>query len=422
MEMNPPKALWDAPANGTGTSEGDAVWVSDGTADVSKGLKPAPLNTCRLKPLRQVTRSVILSILETGHVSLEFLKCKDGVERVTGLFLVSGDGQEIYVEKWRSSCPVFIQEKCHETHKTSTWQNFSFVTLPYKYWKRYAYAYRFVELVKSKTGKVTIYSDRAKCVLMENSPPNFEANFYNGPKITMMDRKVHIQEDNGVALIFSQDSISNMVNVYTLDLIHHAIQMKEHCVLLEASIAAVETSSEVGEPLFPVTLGRRPWTSFCSSTSSTSEKLEAVSSSNSSTHLFHPLLSIPSDLYDGQTSPSPIQELIPSDDRVRVTSVQQPPHTTDRPASSVISGGLDTPVRRISTLEGRKLRCQLFLHNDSDQVDGNVCSSLPMEIEKTQVHVAMSDTLKYTGMVENVSLFKNLTLYKGKIAVLQNVN
>lgn len=184
---------------------------------------------------------------------------------------------------------------------------------------------RFVELVKSKTGKVTIYSDRAKCVLMENSPPNFEANFYNGllcafiffsggfhidsviylwplhwaclmissvchllnlmkvlfkaavleqvlwshvhecrtaplscksddlmctgwwwvhsivsskskcfiydnlckgPKITMMDRKVHIQEDNGVALIFSQDSISNMVNVYTLDLIHHAIQVR----------------------------------------------------------------------------------------------------------------------------------------------------------------------------------------------------
>lgn len=37
--------------------------LSDGTADVNKGLKPAPLNTCRLKPLRQVTRSVIVGIL-----------------------------------------------------------------------------------------------------------------------------------------------------------------------------------------------------------------------------------------------------------------------------------------------------------------------------------------------------------------------
>lgn len=97
-----------------------------------------------------------------------------------------------------------------------------------------------------------------------------------------------------------------------------------------------------------------------------------------------------------------------------MTSVQQPPHTTDRPASSVISGGLDTPVRRISTLEGRKLRCQLFLHNDSDQVDGNVCSSLPMEIEKTQVHVAMSDTLQCTGMGENVSLVQESDTVQGK--------
>jgi hypothetical protein len=45
-----------------------------------------------------------------------------------------------------------------------------------------------VELAKSKTAKVTIFSERAKGILMENSPPAaFEANFYNSGKNIMQD-------------------------------------------------------------------------------------------------------------------------------------------------------------------------------------------------------------------------------------------
>ena len=41
--------------------------------------------------------------------------------------------------------------------------------------------FRFVGLVRSKTPKVTMYTERAKCMLMENSPtPDFEALFYDG--------------------------------------------------------------------------------------------------------------------------------------------------------------------------------------------------------------------------------------------------
>lgn len=43
------------------------------------------------------------------------------------------------------------------------------------------YVNRFVRLVSSKTPKVTLYTDRAKCMLMENSPDaDFEAVFYHG--------------------------------------------------------------------------------------------------------------------------------------------------------------------------------------------------------------------------------------------------
>lgn len=41
--------------------------------------------------------------------------------------------------------------------------------------------FRFIDLVRSKTPKVTMYTEKAKCMLMENSQPaDFEATFYEG--------------------------------------------------------------------------------------------------------------------------------------------------------------------------------------------------------------------------------------------------
>lgn len=57
----------------------------------------------------------------------------------------------------------------------------SYHNLPSKYWKKYQYAAKFVHLVRSKTPKITLYSDQAKCMVMENGPhPDLEACFYNG--------------------------------------------------------------------------------------------------------------------------------------------------------------------------------------------------------------------------------------------------
>lgn len=60
-------------------------------------------------------------------------------------------------------------------------QTFTYSMLPKKYWKKYEYASRFVNALRSVTVKLTLHSDRAKAVLMENSPnQDFEVNFYNG--------------------------------------------------------------------------------------------------------------------------------------------------------------------------------------------------------------------------------------------------
>lgn len=57
---------------------------------------------------------------------------------------------------------------------------FSFLSLE-KYWRKYQYASRFVQLVRSKSPKITYFTRYAKCVLMENSPgADFEVWFYDG--------------------------------------------------------------------------------------------------------------------------------------------------------------------------------------------------------------------------------------------------
>ena len=59
--------------------------------------------------------------------------------------------------------------------------SYTYHNLPKKYWRKYEYAANFVGLVRSKTSKITLYSKRAKCMLMENGPePDFEACFYSG--------------------------------------------------------------------------------------------------------------------------------------------------------------------------------------------------------------------------------------------------
>lgn len=63
-----------------------------------------------------------------------------------------------------------------------------------KYWKKYQYATKFIQLVKSKTPKVTLYTKFAKCMLMENSPDaDLEMCFYDGG-YCMFELQVQIQK------------------------------------------------------------------------------------------------------------------------------------------------------------------------------------------------------------------------------------
>ena len=70
--------------------------------------------------------------------------------------------------------------------------SYTYHDLPPRYWKKYQYAAQFVQLVRSKTPKVTLYTEQAKCMLMENGPsPDFEACFYNGRHCCLLSQTAH---------------------------------------------------------------------------------------------------------------------------------------------------------------------------------------------------------------------------------------
>lgn len=63
-------------------------------------------------------------------------------------------------------------------------KKFLYSKLPQRYWKQYEYTSRFVNLLRSETAKIVLYSDRGKAMLMENTPnPNFVVCFYDGKSL-----------------------------------------------------------------------------------------------------------------------------------------------------------------------------------------------------------------------------------------------
>ena len=68
---------------------------------------------------------------------------------------ISSDGKQIEIS--RLSPPG-----CHGGKGSDT-KVYTHATLPNKYWPKYNYAAKFVNIVKESTPKITFYTDRAMC-------------------------------------------------------------------------------------------------------------------------------------------------------------------------------------------------------------------------------------------------------------------
>ncbi|XP_012940438.1 serine/threonine-protein kinase PLK4 isoform X2 [Aplysia californica] len=229
----------------------------------------SPLNTERLRPIRQRTKNVVVHILEDGSVCVEFLKRKGQEDKVMEVLSISHDGSQVRVFQPEDGKGVVVVEQ--PPPQPDRCKMFDFSCLPQKYVKKYLYAARFVSLIQSKTPKVTMYTQRAKCMLMENQPcPDFMAEFYDGAKFSSGAKGVKIIEKDGTSLTLESAEVNQRLSGETRDILQYVQQCRQQCVQLEQVISSVQSASSRADQLFPVIVGRRPDRSCLERTGSSS--------------------------------------------------------------------------------------------------------------------------------------------------------
>ncbi|XP_064608890.1 serine/threonine-protein kinase PLK4-like [Liolophura sinensis] len=228
-------------------------------ACVSSGIRKvvSPVESVRLRPIRQRTRNAIVNIMENGEICLEFLRVKDKEERVIEVFHISSDGLQVAVFQPGSSRGVVVGDK--PIPVSPNCKRFTFDNLPQKYWKKYQYAARFVSLVKSKTPKVTLYTKRAKCMLMENTPDaDFEAVFYDGAKVSANSKHIRIIEKTGTSLVLESEQNQQHLTENTKSMLDYVKKCQKQCTDLEAVLTTTQAHCVLKEQMFPIIIGRRP--------------------------------------------------------------------------------------------------------------------------------------------------------------------
>lgn len=147
---------------------------------------------------------------------------------------------------------------------------YSYENLPSKHQRKYVYASRFIQLVRAKTPKITYYSPKGKCDLMENLE-NFELTFYNGEKIVRSSEnniKIFDCDGNTVSMSNENDAMRSLWQHYQ--------QCFEHCKTLERTLSSIHTEGDC----FPIIVGRRPASAPALSTSTS--RMPGVSINNNS--------------------------------------------------------------------------------------------------------------------------------------------
>ncbi|XP_069487205.1 serine/threonine-protein kinase PLK4 isoform X2 [Ambystoma mexicanum] len=216
----------------------------------------SPLNARRLKPIRQKTKNAVVSILDTGEVCMEFLKDHSSQERVKEVLRIACDGSLITVYHPNEGKGFLLEEKPPSPPKDSC--VYSFNNLPEKYWKKYQYASKFIQLVRSKTPKVTYYTKYAKCMLMENSPvADVEVCFYDGAKIHTTANLIRVIEKCGNSYVVKEEKVKSL-NKNVQAYLDHANEGRRICLSLESAIATEEKKGGEEVSFFPIIFGRRP--------------------------------------------------------------------------------------------------------------------------------------------------------------------
>ncbi|MBZ3875228.1 Serine/threonine-protein kinase PLK4 [Sciurus carolinensis] len=105
----------------------------------------SPLTAHRLKPIRQKTKKAVVSILDSEEVCVELLKEYTSQEYVKEVLQISSDGTMITINYPNDGRGFPLADK--PPSPIGNISRYSFDSLPEKYWRKYQYASRFVQLL-----------------------------------------------------------------------------------------------------------------------------------------------------------------------------------------------------------------------------------------------------------------------------------
>lgn len=217
-------------------------------------MTPEPICSKRLLPTRHQTKNAVLSILPDGEVCLEFVKKKGILKKdtVCEVMKISSDGLRIVMYEPNGGSGVPLADEPPPMPIQGADKIYGLENLPEKQRKKYQYAAKFVDLVRAKTPKVTYYTDKAKCFLMENLT-DFEVCFYDSGKITQTATEgITIVDTTSKKYTFRSSLECNSLTGHLELMWSHFKDALNHCHLLE------RTLSNLPKPSFPVIVGRRP--------------------------------------------------------------------------------------------------------------------------------------------------------------------
>lgn len=214
------------------------------TCNVNKNLlNVPPLCADRLPSISHRTRNAILKIDYTG-VIVEFIKKKgkDREEKVVEICKISKDGMKVIIY----SADRDKGKDLNLEYDPNPDEVFTYHNLPQKHWKKYLYASRFVDLVKAKTPKITLYTSLAKCQLME-SGTDIDLFFYNG-------EKVMYTSSDGLKII--DQNLKTHYNVGSSSDLKYIIDHFEEC---SNRLKRIQTAlSCLSDECYPLIIGKRP--------------------------------------------------------------------------------------------------------------------------------------------------------------------
>lgn len=230
---------------------------TDGPKTINDTVSAFKTGPTILRPTRQASKNAVLNIMEKNEVVLELIKVKKNQQFIMEVIRIESeiDNIIVYQPNGGKGCLISNRPPAVPTEK-GTFMQFNYKNLPQNYWKKYDLAAKFVKMVRSRTPKITLHVEDAKCILYDTSP-DFEAHFHQGTKFHMSkEGTIKITNSDGTSLSLESNSRSTCLSPDIQDMLEKSHRWHNYCMEEEKMR---EKRQEIYKDIvqFPLTIGRR---------------------------------------------------------------------------------------------------------------------------------------------------------------------